>query len=149
MTNQWSTWAVVITTCVASCSPAPARQASSSSSAATAQNSTATDVGSAAATAAASPKDKIAEEALASYVRELDQAGTASRCDEAEERVGKAMAVDARLSDAQLQAEIDHYETVKGPMPSPSPGTACAIFGFQKALHTALYERTQGRGPQP
>ena len=35
-----------------------------------------------------------------SYVRELDQAGTASRCDEAEERVGKALAVDARLSPA-------------------------------------------------
>jgi len=102
MTNLWSTLAVVITTCVASCSPAPAREASSSSSAATAQDSTATDVDSPAATVAASPKDKIAEEALASYVRELDEAGT-----------------------------------------------ACAIFGFQKALHTALYERKQGRGPQP
>jgi hypothetical protein len=30
---------------------------------------------------------------------------------------------------------------VKGPMPYPSPGTACALFGFQDAAHAALQQR--------
>jgi hypothetical protein len=89
------------------------------------------------------------EQALVDYKNELHEAGDASRCDEVVARVQQTIARDARLSDVQLQAEIDHFERVKGTMPYPTPGTACSIFGFQKALHGALAERNRGRGPRP
>lgn len=89
------------------------------------------------------------EQALLDYKNELHEAGDASRCDDAVARVQQAMARDGRLSDAQLQAEIDHFERVKGSMPYPTPGTACSIFGFQKALHEALAERKRGTAPRP
>jgi hypothetical protein len=81
------------------------------------------------------------------YKRELSDAGNAKRCDEAVQRVRRALAADKRLSDAQLQAEIDHFERVKGTMPYPSPGTACALFGFQRALRGALADRHAARRP--
>ena len=79
--------------------------------------------------------------ALLGYKRELHQAGDRNQCEEAVQRVGRAMATDTRLSDSAIQAEIDRYEKVKGPMPYPSPSTACALFGFQKAAHAALAQR--------
>jgi hypothetical protein len=46
-----------------------------------------------------------------------------------------------RVSDADLQAEIDDFEKVKGAMPYPSPGTACSRFGFQTVAHEVLEQR--------
>src|SRR5215213_4520635 len=81
------------------------------------------------------------EKAILTYKCELSEAGDRDKCDAAVKRVGHAMAIDSRLSDAAIQAEIDRYEKVKGPMPYPSPGTACALFGFQDAAHAALQQR--------
>ncbi|HEU4888851.1 MAG TPA: hypothetical protein VFV49_13275 [Thermoanaerobaculia bacterium] len=84
---------------------------------------------------------KKAQAALLAYKKELTGAGDRDQCDAAVKRVTRAMTADSRLSDADIQAEIDLYEKVKGPMPYPSPGTACALFGFQEAAHAALDER--------
>jgi len=81
------------------------------------------------------------EKAILAYKNQLYEAGDRDKCEAAVERVGRAMAVDSRLSDASIQAEIDLYEKVKGPMPYPSPGTACGLFGFQEAAHAALQQR--------
>ena len=81
------------------------------------------------------------EKAILAYKHELSEAGDRDKCAAAVERVGRAMADDSRLSDADIQAEIDGYEKAKGPMPYPSPGTACALFGFQEAAHAALQQR--------
>jgi len=81
------------------------------------------------------------EKAILTYKYELSEAGDRDKCDAAVKRVGDAMAIDSRLSDAAIQAEIDRYEKVKGPMPYPSPGTSCALFGFQDAAHAALQQR--------
>jgi hypothetical protein len=90
-----------------------------------------------------------AEKAILAYKYELSDAGDRETgaswingpCEAAVERVGRAMAIDSRLSDASIQAEIDLYEKVKGPMPYPTTGTACALFGFQDAAHAALQQR--------
>jgi hypothetical protein len=83
----------------------------------------------------------VGDAAIRAYKRELSEAGDRDKCDDAVKRVGRAMAIDARISDSDIQAEIDLYEKVKGPMPYPSPGTACALFGFQDAAHAALQQR--------
>ena len=81
------------------------------------------------------------EKAILGYKYQLSEAGDRDKCEAAVKRVGRAMAIDSRLSDASIQAEIDRYERLKGPMPYPSPGTACALFGFQDAAHAALQQR--------
>ena len=73
--------------------------------------------------------------------RDTGESWIHSRCAAAVQRVGRAMASDSRLSTASIQAEIDLYEKTKGPIPYPSEGTACALFGFQEAAHVALHER--------
>ena len=90
----------------------------------------------------------VAEAAIRAYKRELSEAGDQDdreggrdNCYEAVNRVARAMEIDARLSDADIQAEIDLWERVKGSMPYPTHGTACALFGFQQAAHAALDER--------
>lgn len=100
-----------------------------------------------ASTASAAPESTptSSERALIDYDKELYEAGEASRCEEAVARMQQTMARDTRLTDAQIQAEIDHFERVKRSMPYPSPGTACSIFGFQKVLHGALAERRRVR----
>jgi hypothetical protein len=82
-----------------------------------------------------------AEKAILTYKDELYVAGDRDQCEAAMKRVGRAMAIDSRLSDASIQAEIDLWEKVKGPMPYPSLGTACELFGFQEVAHTALEQR--------
>jgi len=83
----------------------------------------------------------VADAAMRAYKLELSEAGDRDKCEAAVKRVGRAMAIDSRLSDASIQAEIDLYEKHKGPMPYPSPGTACALWGFQEAAHAALQQR--------
>jgi hypothetical protein len=90
---------------------------------------------------AAPPAPSPPRAALLAYKRDLHQAGDRNECEAAVQRVSRAMATDARLSDAAIQAEIDHFEKVKGPMPYPTPGTACSLFGFQEAAHAALDQR--------
>ena len=85
----------------------------------------------------------VADAAIRAYKRELSEEGDRDKCYEAVRRVARAMEIDARLSDVDIQAEIDLWERVKGPMPYPSPGTACALFGFQEAAHAALDERRE------
>jgi hypothetical protein len=155
-----------LSVCLAGCGTAPAPQAAPAASAAEAPNAadsateppmpTATvavpaDVATmpTASTPSAAPESTPAspEQAMLDYKNELYEAGEASRCEEAVARIQQAMARDTRFSDAQLQAEIDHFERVKGTMPYPTPGTACSIFGFQKVLHGALAERKRGRSP--
>jgi hypothetical protein len=87
----------------------------------------------------------VADAAIRAYKPELFEAGDRDQCHEALKRVGRAMTIDARISDVDIQAEIDLYEKVKGPMPYPSPGTACELFGFQEAAHAALEERRKKR----
>lgn len=94
----------------------------------------------------------VAEAAVRAYKRELSEAGDRDageggwdNCNEAVNRVARAMEIDARLSDVDIQAEIDLWERVKGPMPYPTSGTACALFGFQEAAHAALDERRRKR----
>ena len=96
----------------------------------------------------------VADAAIRAYKRELSEEGDRDelseeggrdKCYEAVRRVARAMEIDARLSDVDIQAEIDLWERVKGPMPYPTPGTACALFGFQEAAHAALEERRKKR----
>lgn len=87
----------------------------------------------------------VAEAAIRAYKRELYEAGDRDKCYEEMKRVSRALAIDTRLSDADIQAEIDLWEKVKGPMPYPTPGTACGLFGFQDAAHAALEERRKKR----
>jgi hypothetical protein len=83
-----------------------------------------------------------ADATIRAYKRELyDAGGDRDKCMAAVERVGRAMAVDSRLSDASIQAEIDLYEKHKGPIPYPTPESACTLFGFQEAAHAALQQR--------
>lgn len=79
------------------------------------------------------------------YKLALDEAGDKGKCDEAVKRVTRKMSQDGRLSDADIQEEIDLWERVKGSMPYPTPGTACSIFGFQRAAHGALEDRRARR----
>ena len=79
--------------------------------------------------------------ALEAYKSRLSEAGDRGQCAEQTERVRAAMAADRRISDADLQAELDHFQRVKGPMPYPSPGTACSLWGFQQAAEAALRDR--------
>ena len=87
----------------------------------------------------------MADATIRVYKRELSEAGDRDKCDEAVRRVARAMEIDARLSDVDIQAEIELWERVKGPMPYPTPGTACSLFGFQEAAHAALVERRKKR----
>jgi hypothetical protein len=85
-----------------------------------------------------------AQKTILTYKYELADAGAAGKrdqCNAAIERVGRAMAIDPRLSDASIQAEIDGYKRRTGPMPYPSPAAACMLFGFQEAAHAALQQR--------
>ena len=79
----------------------------------------------------------------------LGAEGDARRCDPAVARVTREMAEDARLAEEDLQGEIDRFESVKGAMPYPSPGTACSLFGFQQALKGALDLRKGKRQKGP
>ena len=83
------------------------------------------------------------QSAFVSYHLRLSEAGDRGECAAETERVRAAMASDPRISDADLRAEIDHFESVrvKGPMPYPSRGTACSLWGFQKAARAALKDR--------
>ncbi len=89
------------------------------------------------------PAPSPSKAAVLAYKRELRRAGDRDDCKAAVERVTGTMTSDPRLSDAAIQAEIDRYEKVKGTMPYPTRGTACALFGFQEAAHAALVRRTR------
>jgi hypothetical protein len=155
-----------ISVCVAGCGTAPAPQAAPVASAPETRSAVvsgtelpaptatpAAHAGAATMPTAGTPSAALEsapaspEQAMVDYKNELYEAGEASRCDEVVARMQQTMARDTRLADAQIQAEIDHFERVKGSMPYPTPGTACSIFGFQKVLHGALAERRRGRSP--
>jgi len=76
----------------------------------------------------------LPEKAILAYKYELSEAGDRDKCKAAVQRVGRAMAIDSRLSDADIQAEIDGYEKAKGPMPYPSPGTHARCSDSRKPL---------------
>ncbi|MBN1608175.1 MAG: hypothetical protein JW940_16195 [Polyangiaceae bacterium] len=90
-------------------------------------------------------EDRPERAAWFAYQRELREAGDQGHCDQAQERVRKAMAADARLTDRDLQTEIARFEKVRGAMPYPSPGTACSLFGLQSAARGALDDRKAAR----
>lgn len=85
-----------------------------------------------------SARSAMANDVFLAHKAFLGAEGDAHRCDPAVAKVTREMAEDARLADEDLQGEIDRFESVKGAMPYPSPGTACALFGFQQALKGAL-----------
>lgn len=89
---------------------------------------------------AANPNANV-KAVLDQYKIELREAGDRGQCDEATARVREALLNDLCVSDADLQAEIDDFEKVKGPMAYPSPGTACSLFGFQTVAHEVLEQR--------
>ena len=86
-----------------------------------------------------------AQTALLAYKRELYEAGDLGHCDQTKERVRKAMGADTRLTDADIRAEIAHFEQVRRSVPYPSPGTACSLFGFRSAARGALDDRKAAR----
>jgi len=76
----------------------------------------------------------------------LQKAGDENRCDAEVERVRAALAADPGFTDADLERNARVYDTKdKGPMPYPSPGTACAIFGRVRALQGAINDRRNYR----
>ena len=79
------------------------------------------------------------------YVRALHAAGDAGRCDAEVERVRGALVGDAGLTLDELRREAQKRE-IHGSMPYPSPGTACALFGIQRALAGAISERAGAAG---
>lgn len=79
--------------------------------------------------------------ALQGYKQALTDGGDRGQCEQAKAQVRAAMAKDERLSSEEIQAEINRYERVTGPMPYPSPGTACSVFGFPDAAKGALKDR--------
>jgi hypothetical protein len=94
------------------------------------------------ATASPSTPDAV----MSRYNDRLHDAGDHGRCDEETNAVSSDLARDTKLSDADLTRELKLRDTTNsGPMPYPSPGTACAIFGIQKALHRAIDERGAAR----
>jgi hypothetical protein len=79
---------------------------------------------------------------LDAYQARLHAAGDAARCDAEIERVARDLAADRRFSDADLTRERALRDTTNtGSMPYPSPGTACSLFGIQKALQQAIDQR--------
>jgi hypothetical protein len=95
----------------------------------------------------AAPAAKDPSEVVAAYADALDKAGTAGSCDDEKRHVKSALIDDPRLSDADLERERDARDyRGKGPMPYPSPGTACAIFGIVSALKDAINERRRTHG---
>ncbi len=79
---------------------------------------------------------------MEAHLAALHAAGEAGRCDAEIERVRRALAADPALSDADLARERAARETAsKGSMPYPAPGTACAVFGIQRALDGAIQDR--------
>ena len=80
------------------------------------------------------------------HTEALQKAGDENRCDAEVERVRAALAADPGFTDADLEQNLREYDTKgKGPMPYPSPGTACAIFGRVRALGGAIEDRRNYR----
>jgi hypothetical protein len=79
--------------------------------------------------------------ALQGYKQALTDGGDKGQCEQAVAQVRAAMAKDERLSSEKIRAEINRYERVTGPMPYPSPGTACCVFGFPETAKGALEDR--------
>ncbi|MFO0617144.1 MAG: hypothetical protein U0414_31395 [Polyangiaceae bacterium] len=80
------------------------------------------------------------------YTLRLHRAGSANHCDEEVGEVGRDLASDDQLSDEDLDRESKARDTTnKGNLPHPDSGTACAIFGVQRALSSALAARADAR----
>lgn len=79
---------------------------------------------------------------LDGYIATLQTAGEAGKCESQIDLVGESMVADRDLSDDDLVEERRARDTRgRGPMPSPTTGTACAVFGIQKALDRAIRDR--------
>jgi hypothetical protein len=97
---------------------------------------------------ASTPRER--SDLIAGHLDALHKAGDANDCKTAQERIRASLAADRRFSDQDLERERDSREyRGKGSMPSPSPGTACAIFGIVGALEGAINDRRQGKGLAP
>jgi len=113
-------------------------------------SATPTTTPSAVPTTSSSPAGGSLDERMNAYTARLHKAGDASACDPEVDRVAKDLAKDTSLSDADLEAEKKRRDTTnKGSMPHPDQGTACAIFGIQRALDRAIAERASGAGAKP
>jgi hypothetical protein len=89
-------------------------------------------------------------EIIQRHTEALQKAGDENRCDAEVERVRTALAADPGFTDADLEQNLRDYDTKgKGPMPYPSPGTACAIFGRVRALGGAIEDRRGNRVKEP
>lgn len=87
-----------------------------------------------------------------SHKAPLLKAADEKACDAAAAQARIDLANNTRLSDADLQAELDYTESVKAPPPAASPGAVCAVSGYKKALRRALEDRhpkpRKKRGPK-
>ena len=87
---------------------------------------------------------------FAAALERLHEAGDTGRCRAEMGQLRREFARDVRLTDADLAAERRGRDTRgTGPMPYPSAGTACAIFGIQTVLEGAVNDRALDRGEPP
>jgi hypothetical protein len=76
------------------------------------------------------------------HLSRLHEAHDSRSCEAAVNEVRSSLAHDQAYSDQDLLDELRARNTAgTGPMPYPSPDTACAIFGIQTALRGALEDR--------
>lgn len=94
---------------------------------------------------------------IAAAQRRLHEAGDHRRCRDEMAALRAEFAADVRFSDADLEAAFEahdpttlgHGDDKHGPMPYPTEGTACSLFGLPPVLHGALNDRAGARGWPP
>lgn len=80
----------------------------------------------------------------------LHDAGDHRRCRAEMAVIRDQLADDRSLTVDDLVAMRQGHDTAgSGPMPYPSPGTACALFGIQVLLEGAVNDKLRARGEPP
>ncbi len=84
------------------------------------------------------------------YLARLHEAGDKRECRAEMAKIRAEWAADTDFSDSDLERIYASRDVhTDGPMPYPSAGTSCAIFGIQQILHGALNDRARARGDEP
>ncbi len=87
------------------------------------------------------------------HLKRLTTAGDKDECRVEMAKIRAELAHDASFGDADLVRYRDGRdikpEPGGPPMPYPSPGTACAIFGIVRLIEGAVNDRRHARGQEP